>query len=276
MTGPSLLWSGRLTGELVSSLSDRKRDTTDMGPAFPTWAVVAVGDKAMTSAADDFGSDITTLRRQVETLRARHDAVIAEKAALIAVMDAINQSVDDPTPVFSAILESAVQLCDASAGLLSIHDGVLNHMVSSLGLTDEYAATMRKPWRSSSGGYSETLLRGKSHHHVLDLAADPDYLARSETARALVRLGGARTGLLVALRRHDRLLGLFTLYRTRVRGFTEQEIALVLAFAAQAVIAMENARLLRSSARPWSSRLRLLRCCRSSMPRPVTSARSLI
>ena len=109
MTGPSLLWSGRLTGELVSSLSDRKRDTTDMGPAFPTWPVVAVGDKAMTSAADDFGSDITTLRRQVETLRARHDAVIAEKAALIAVMDAINQSVDDPTPVFSAILESAVQ-----------------------------------------------------------------------------------------------------------------------------------------------------------------------
>ena len=198
----------------------------------------------MTSAADDVESDITTLRRQVETLRAKHDAAIAEKAALMAVMDAINQSVDDPTPVFSTILESAVQLCDASAGLLSTHDGVFNHMVSSLGLTDEYAATMRKPWRSSSGGYSEALLRGQGHHHILDLAADPAYLARSETARALAQLSGARTVLLVALRRHDRPLGLFTLYRTQVRGFTEQEIALLENFAAQAVIAMENARLI--------------------------------
>src|SRR5262249_31802451 len=94
------------------------------------------------------------------------------------------------------------------------------------------------------GSGPASVLRGLPFVHTLDAAADELYLRGDPRRRALVELGGARTILAVPLKRESVVLGVFTLYRQEVRPFTEKQVALLQNFAAQAVIAIENARLL--------------------------------
>src|SRR5204862_2462761 len=104
----------------------------------------------------------------------------------------------------------------------------------------EYLPRMDQP--GNSGAYAR-VKTGAPLVHIDDLKEGEGYQT-SPLRRALVDLGGARTGLIVALRKDESLLGVFTIYRQEVRPFTEKEVALLQNFAAQAVIAMENARLL--------------------------------
>ena len=85
----------------------------------------------------------------------------------------------------------------------------------------------------------------KTATHVADLAVDPSYVEqRTPSTVAAVELGGVRSFLSVPMVKENELIGAFSLYRQEVRPFTEKQIALVANFAAQAVIAIENARLL--------------------------------
>jgi GAF domain-containing protein len=147
--------------------------------------------------------------------------------------------------VFEAILEKAHTLCDAAHGALVVRGGDHFRAVATRGIPEGFAEHLRRGFPLMPGREPEKLLRGE-HVHILDLpaaAADsPPELARLQLQAA--ELAGTRTILMVPLCKDGRLLGYIAGYRTEAWPFTDKQIALLQNFAAQAVIAMENARLL--------------------------------
>ncbi|MBV9200092.1 MAG: GAF domain-containing protein, partial [Alphaproteobacteria bacterium] len=169
---------------------------------------------------------------------------LERQTATAEVLQVINSSPGDLGPVFDAMLEKAVSLCGASFGLLMRYDGEALHTVAHFNSPPKFVAFLQTPVRPAPGMASYRILRGEDVVTFADVAADPSYAAESETAQALVQLSGARSHLTVALRKEGAFLGQIVLYRQEVLPFTEKQIALIQNFAAQAVIAMENARLL--------------------------------
>src|SRR6516164_6156404 len=113
------------------------------------------------------------------------------------------------------------------------------------GVPSAYADHLsREPFSFAPGSGPASILAGQPFHTVLDLATDPLTLSGDPTRRALVELGGARSGAAVPLRKDAVLVGMFLVFRPEVRPFTEKQISVLENFAAQAVIAMENARLI--------------------------------
>ena len=125
---------------------------------------------------------------------------------------------------------------------LTIYDGERFRAVATHGVPEPFAELLRQPFRPGAD-LAEKLLGGEGMFHIPDMAA-LTLAPEDQIGRAAVELGGARTLLAVPLRKDDALLGYITAHRQEVRPFTEKEIALLQNFAAQAVIAMENARLL--------------------------------
>ena len=184
----------------------------------------------------DLRQTVAALRQQLEARTAERDEALAREAALAEVLQATNSSPGDLTPVFDAILAKAHSLCGVEHGALVTYDGEYFRVATDRGMPQFWIKQFRQPYRG--GSHHERLLRGERYVQIADARA-----AEIPQSPATIR-AGSRTILMVPLRKEGALLGFITAHRREVRLFSDSEIALLEAFAAQAVIAMENARLL--------------------------------
>jgi GAF domain-containing protein len=190
------------------------------------------------SLADD-PRTVAGLRRELDALAAELAEARAQQAAITEVLGVTNASPGNLTPVFDAILEKAHSVCAVSHGSLDLVDGDNGRAVAVRGLSDAYANQLRQGYRVSDSLAGRRLLAGEPFVQFAD-AANADF----PLTRRAAELEGIRTVLIVPLRKDTVLLGAIISSRREVRPFSEREVSLLQNFAAQAVIAMENARLL--------------------------------
>jgi GAF domain-containing protein len=169
-----------------------------------------------------------------------------QQTATTEVLQVINSSPGELEPVFEAILEKAMQACHAAFGGLWIFDAGRYVAAALHKVPKAYADFLRSNTQVPGPGTGPyRFLRGeRSVIQNIDLADEEVYPAGDPQRRALVDLGGARTALQVPLCKDDTVIGVVTIYRQEVRAFDERHITLLQSFAAQAVIAIQNARLL--------------------------------
>ena len=171
---------------------------------------------------------------------------LEQQTATSEVLQVISSSPGDLQPVFSTMLESAARICDANFGNIFRWDGDALHLIATHNTPPAFAeARRRSQFRPDPNGFFGRMLETKTVAHLADAAAEKSYTEQREPGIvAAVELGGVRTILFVPILKENELIGVFSLYRKEVRSFTDKQIALVTNFAAQAVIAIENARLL--------------------------------
>ena len=187
---------------------------------------------------------IADLRRQLAERAAERDEGLQRETAIAEVLQVINSSPGDLTPVFDAILERAMRLCEAPFGGLRRFDGGVFRAMAARDASGAVADVLDEPIAPDPGSASERIVLGDEVVHIPDVVDTEAFRSGVPSRLRLVEVFGARTVLWVALRKNDVLLGDLVFYRTEVRPFSDKQIALLQNFAAQAVIAMENARLM--------------------------------
>ena len=170
---------------------------------------------------------------------------LEQQTATSEILQTINESPGDLTPVFDTMVESAMRLCQADYGHVYSYDGKLLHLVAAHGEPRYVNWIKENGPRTPGGSLTFTrILGGEPLVHLADISQDASYRTGNQRAKTIVDQFGIHTLLTVPLRKEETLLGGFVLYRVEAKPFSDKQISLVQNFAAQAVIAMENTRLL--------------------------------
>ncbi len=188
----------------------------------------------------------TRLFNEVQARTLELSEALEQQTATSEVLSVISSSAGDLAPVFDAMLAKAMQLCSANFGVLNTYDGKLFHSAATYGLPPAYDEYRRKqPLDYGPGTAPARLLQGEPMVEIDELLETEAYRNGDANRRALVDLGGARCLLAVPLLKDERVVGNVMIFRQEKRPFSDKQIALLQQFAAQAVIAIENTRLLR-------------------------------
>src|SRR6516225_2917251 len=195
--------------------------------------------RSRTSSVDDLKSTVARLTREL-------GEALDQRTATAEVLRVISTSPGDLEPVFQAMLANAARICEAKFGSLYLYDGDRFRVGALHNAPAAFAEFRRREpvFHPPPGTGLAQIVATKRTFHTPDIRLEKGYVDRNPIVVAGAELGGFRTVLTVPMLKDDSLIGCINIYRQEVRPFTDKQIELVTNFAAQAVIAIENVRLL--------------------------------
>jgi two-component system NtrC family sensor kinase len=187
--------------------------------------------------------------RLLNELRERTDDLtesLEQQTATSEVLRVISSSPGELGPVFHALLENATRICEAKFGTLNLYDGSVFEIASHYNVPPAFVETgLHNVIRPHPSSAHAKVVQTAQVVHIEDLTRTTPYREGDPAVTAIGDLGGARTIVIVPMIKDDRLVGTIVIYRQEVRPFTDKQVELLTNFADQAVIAIENARLLK-------------------------------
>jgi class 3 adenylate cyclase len=233
MLAMPMLHDGVALGAIVAAWAEAgatPRQHEDLLKIFANQAVIAIENARLLNELKQRTTDLS------ESLE--------QQTATSEVLSVISSSPGELEPVFQAMLQNALRICEAMSGGLYGFDGKAFYLRADLGTPSAFTEFTRQPRIWGKDTVLGQITRTKQATHIGDALADRTSANQDPGRMMAVNAAGARTILGVPLLRENELIGAFVIFRQVVRPFTEKQIDLVTNFAAQAVIAIENARLL--------------------------------